>query len=58
MGRGVDDGSSGLVTKEHTGMGDYYGRAYRNPMGYMRSDSLGYIPVSKKKLGTPPKSVV
>lgn len=58
IGRGVDDGSSGLLPKEHKGMGDYYGRAYRNPMGKMRSDTLGYIPVSKKRLGTAPRSVV
>lgn len=58
IGRGVDDGTSGLVSKEHLGMGSYYGRAHRNPMGQMRDDTLGYIPVSKKKLGSPPTSVV
>ena len=57
-GRGVMDSNSGLTPKEHQGMGNYYGRAYRNPMGKMRSDTLGYIPISKKRLGTPPKSVV
>jgi hypothetical protein len=58
IGRGVDDGSSGLTTKEHSGMGNYYGRAYRNAIGKLRSDTVGYIPVTKKKLGKPPKSVV
>lgn len=58
IGRGVDDGSSGLMPKEHKGMGFYYGRAHRNPQGKLRSDTLGYIPVSRKQLGGPPRSVV
>lgn len=57
-GSGVASNDSGLVPNEHGGMGFYYGRAMRNPMGKMRSDSVGYIPVSKKRLGTPPTSVV
>jgi hypothetical protein len=57
-GRGVASNDSGLVPNEHQGMGFYYGRAMRNPMGKMRGDTLGYIPVSKKQLGTPPKMVV
>jgi hypothetical protein len=57
-GRGVASNDSGLVPNEHPGMGYYYGRGMRNPMGKMRSDSIGYIPVSKKQLGTPPKNVV
>lgn len=40
------------------GMGDYYGTGIRNPIGKMRSDSVGYRPVSKLALRTPPKSVV
>ena len=40
------------------GMGDYYGTGFKAPIGRMRSDSVGYRPVTKKKLGTPPKSVV
>lgn len=41
------------------GMGDYYGRAHKNPMGRMRdSSSPGMIPVSAKGLKTPPKSLV
>lgn len=57
-GRGVASNDSGLVPNEHPGMGIYYGRAYRNPMGKLRSDALGYKPVSKKQMGTPPTSVV
>lgn len=57
-GRGVASNDSGLVPNEHQGMGFYYGRAKRNAMGKMRSDSIGYIPVSKERLGTPPKTVV
>jgi hypothetical protein len=41
------------------GMGDYYGRAHRNPMGRMRdSTNPGFIPVSAKGLKTLPKSLV
>lgn len=40
------------------GMGDYYGTAAKNPVGRMRSNSVGYRPVTRKQLGTPPKSVV
>ena len=40
------------------GMGDYYGTGVKNPQGRMRGDSIGYRPVSKKQLGTPPKSLV
>ena len=41
------------------GMGDYYGRAHKNPIGRMRdSTNPGFIPVSAKGLKTPPKSVV
>jgi hypothetical protein len=57
-GRGVASNDSGLVPNEHGGMGFYYGRAMRNPMGKMRSDSIGYIPISKKRLGILPKNVV
>lgn len=56
--RGVASNDSGLVPNEHPGMGFYYGRAIKNPQGTLRDDTLGYIPVSKKQLGTPPKSVV
>jgi hypothetical protein len=58
MGRGVDDNNSGLTPKESQGVGIYYGRAMKNPMGKMRDGSVGYRPVSKSQLGTPPTSVV
>ena len=38
--------------------GDYYGTGFKNKVGKMRGDSVGYRPVTKKQLGTPPKSVV
>jgi hypothetical protein len=38
--------------------GDYYGTGYKNPVGRMRDDSVGYRPVSKKQMGTPPTTVV
>ena len=58
IGRGVAGDDNGLVPKASGGMGIYYGRGMRNPMGRMRGDSIGYRPVSRKQLGTPPKSVV
>ena len=39
------------------GMGDFYGSGVRNKMGRMRSESVSMVPVSKKKLGKPPKSL-
>jgi len=38
--------------------GDYYGTGFKQPTGRMRGQSVGYIPVSRKQLSTPPKSVV
>lgn len=38
--------------------GDYFGTGYKNPLGTLRSDTVGYRPVSKKQMGTPPTSVV
>lgn len=40
------------------GMGDYYGGAKKNPVGKIRSQTVGYRPASKKQLGTPPRGVV
>ena len=40
------------------GMGDYYGTGLKAKIGRVRSDSVGYRPVTRKQLGTPPKSVV
>ena len=38
--------------------GDYYGTGIKNPMGKIKSPTVGTNPVSKKGLKTPPKSVV
>ena len=38
------------------GAGDYYGTGVRNPIGRVR-DVTGMNPVSKEKLGIPPKSL-
>ena len=39
--------------------GTYYGTGFKQPIGRMRdTSSPGMNPVSKKQLGTPPKSVV
>lgn len=40
------------------GMGDYYGSGVRAKLGSMRDDSVGMAKLSKKQIGTPPKSVV
>ncbi len=40
------------------GCGDYYGTGVKNPIGKLRSDTMGYRPVSRKQMGTPPTSVV
>lgn len=39
-------------------MGDYYGTAIKAPMGKMRDVSMGFRPVNKKQLKTPPRGVV
>lgn len=41
------------------GAGTYYGTGVKNPEGKVRdSDTVGIRSVSKKQLGTPPRSVV
>jgi hypothetical protein len=40
------------------GMGDNYGTGIRQKLGKIRSDTVGMANLSKKQLGTPPKSVV
>lgn len=40
------------------GMGDYYGSGIRAKLGKVRDDTPGMKKLSKKQLGTPPKSVV
>jgi hypothetical protein len=39
------------------GMGDYYGTGIKAKIGTMR-EGMGMKSLSKKKIGTPPKSVV
>ena len=39
------------------GMGDNYGTGVRAKLGTMR-DGMGMVKLSKKKIGTPPKSLV
>lgn len=39
------------------GMGDHYGTGSKNPVGRMRSDSVGIRPVNKKQIKNPPKSL-
>lgn len=55
---GLASNDSGLVPNECQGMGTYYGRGVRNPQGTVRDGTVGFLPVSKKQLGTPPTSVV
>lgn len=50
MGRGVNSLQSGVTPNESGPMGYNYGLGVKNPMGKMRSDSIGYIPVTKDKL--------
>ena len=38
--------------------GDNYGLGYKAKVGKMRGDSVGYRPVSKKQLRTPPRNTV
>jgi hypothetical protein len=39
------------------GMGNYYGTGIKAKIGRMRSDSVGMIPLSTKKLKTPPRGI-
>ncbi len=43
--------------KTKFGMGDHYGTGVRNPVGKMRSASVGADFLSTKKLNKPPKSL-
>jgi hypothetical protein len=40
------------------GMGDSYGTGLKAKLGSIRGDTVGMHKMSKKQLGTPPKSVV
>lgn len=39
------------------GMGDHYGSGVKQPLGKMR-EGMGMVTLSKKKIGTAPRSVV
>lgn len=45
------------TTNTKYGMGDYYGTGVRAKLGTLRGDTVGMAKLSKKKLGTPPKSL-
>ena len=58
-----DPGKSKKPRFSHTantkyGMGDFYGTGIKAKLGTVRSDTVGMKKLSKKQLGTPPKSVV
>ncbi len=44
------------TSKAKFGMGDFYGTSIKQPIGKIR-EGVGINPVSKKKLGKPPKSL-
>lgn len=44
-------------SRNSVGMGDNYGTGVKNKIGKMRSDSVGIVPVSKKGLNRPPRSL-
>jgi hypothetical protein len=44
-------------TNKKIGMGDMYGTGEKNPVGKMKSDSVGIRPASKKGLKIPPKKL-
>lgn len=53
---------SSRMTQAHTaktkyGMGDNYGTGIKQPIGKPRSGTVGLKPVTKKQVGTPPKSL-
>lgn len=40
------------------GSGDYYGSGFKNPVGKVRgSDAVGLRPVTRKQLGTKPRTL-
>ena len=45
------------VNKSKSPFGNYTGSGKRNPVGKMRGDTVGVIPVTNKKLKTPPKKL-
>ena len=45
------------TAKTKYGMGDNYGTGVRQKLGRVREDTMGMANLSKKQLGTPPKSI-
>jgi hypothetical protein len=43
--------------KNKIGMGDHYGSGIKNKIGRMREDSMGMMPVDRKGLNNPPRSL-
>ena len=39
------------------GMGDHYGQGLKAKVGKMRDGTVGFVPLTKKGLKTPPKSL-
>ncbi len=39
------------------GMGDYYGSGIKNPIGKIIDSTVGFTPLSPKKLKNPPKNL-
>lgn len=39
------------------GVGDYYGTGVKNKLGRMRSNTVGYSPLTPKQQGMPPRSL-
>jgi len=58
LGTGRTKNAEAHTSPTKYGMGDYYGTGFKAPIGRMRDGSVGFEPVSKSKLGKPPKSVV
>jgi hypothetical protein len=45
------------VANTKYGMGDHYGQGIKAKVGRMRGDSVGYVPMNKKQIKTPPRSL-
>lgn len=45
---------------DHTkyGMGNFYGTGFKAKIGRVRGSTVGYRPVTREQMGTPPRSVV
>lgn len=45
------------VANTKYGMGDNYGQGIKAKIGRMRDSSVGFVPMNKKQMKTPPKSL-